>query len=444
MHANRTTRTSTHAGRAFRSALCVLAVMCAVVRAAAADPPVGALAWVAVEAKERGLERPRPEMSGPRPGAWIDAIVHATLPARTPASDAVVGVVGRALAEGLRVEVVLLDFAAGPGPRDGTADVLRFSLVVRVEGGAFEALRGVVREAFPGAPAGASSFTADGAPAWQTVAFTEREGAFLLGVGVDALAAWERAAASGAEPAWAIHRAALGSHQAGAAAVASAFIDANALRRAFPESFASGRLGRVAHAWGIANARSLMVRAAASPRADAPPALLIDGAFEARSRPPGSVVVEPIVGASWPGGASALAGEGGAWASAVPAAWSRAHEWALRTWEASRDGWGTIEFDARRARWERQHVPRLQRLFGSTGPWAIVAGGRLVVPLGPDADPSRVAADLAALFATFGDRAAVSDDGLSGSIRVGPAPGAAARWSVRREPRSAVVVEFGE
>lgn len=428
MHANRTTHTSTHAGRAFRSALCVLAVMCAVVRAAA-DPPPDALAWVVVEARERGLATPSPV-------TWIDALVHSTLPARVPASDAVVRVIGHALANGDRVEAVLLDLAARPGPKDGTAIVDRFSFVVRVEGGDAASLRAAVRHAFPGAPADASTFAADGAPAWQAIAVAEQPGAFLLGVGSDSLAAWDHAAASNAEPAWAAHRAALQSHAPGAATLAAAFIDANALRRAFPESFASGRLGRLAHAWGIANARSIMIRAAAQPRGDAPPALLIAAAFEARSRAPGTISIEPIVGASWPQGASELAPDTAPWASAIPAAWSRAHAWAARTWEASRDGWGMIEFDARRARWERQHMPRLQRLFAATGPWAIITGDRLAVPLAPDADPQRVAADLAALLSTFGDRATA--DSLEGAIRIGPAPGTTIRWTVSNDDNPAL------
>ncbi len=432
MHAKPTTHTATHAGRAFRSALCVLAVMCAVVRAAAGPPP-DALAWAVVEARQPGLETPGPE-------TWIDALVHSTLPARTPVSDAVVRVVGHALASGNRVEAVLLDLAARPGPKDGTAIVDRFSLVVRVEGGDAASLRAAVRHAFPDAPADASTFAADGAPAWQALAVAERGGAFLLGVGSDALAAWDRAAASNAEPAWAAHRAALQSHAPGAATLAAAFIDANALRRAFPESFASGRLGRLAHAWGIPNARSLMIRAAIQPRDDTPPALLIAAAFEARSRPPGTISIEPIVGASWPQGASDLAPDTAPWASAIPSAWSRAYDWTLRSWEVSRDGWGIIEFDARRARWERRHMPRLQRLFGSTAPWAIITADRLVIPLAPDADPARVAADLAALLATFADRATADD--LEGAIRLGPAPGATLRWSVRDDESPALTLQL--
>jgi len=426
MHANRTAHISSHAGRLIRSALCVLAVLCAVVRVAPPEPPPGALAWIVVEPRESGPEMRRAASPGE---AWLGALVNVMLPARTPASDAVVRVVGHALVHGNRVEVVLLDFAARPGAKDGAANVDRFSLVVRVEGGEAASLRAAVQRSFPDAPADATAFAADGLPAWQTVVISDQPDAFLLGVGPDALASWSRAARATAEPAWAVHLAALDSHQSGAAPVAELFIDANALRRVFPESFASGRLGRVAHAWNAANARSLLVRAAAQPRPDGPPAMLIAAAFEARSKPPGSVSVEPIVGASWPGGAAAFAGDGVPWASAIPATWSRAHAWAARTWEASRDGWGVIEFDARRARWERQHMPRLQRLFAATGPWAVIAGDRLVVPLAPDADPQRVAADLAAILATFGDRA--TTDSLEGSIRIGGTSGATVRWTIR-------------
>ncbi len=432
MHAIAHTHNATHAGRLIRSALCVLAALCAVVRAAAADPPPGALAWVVVAPPERAPER---QGATPPGEAWVGALVHAMLPARTPASDAVVGVVGRALSHGNRVEIVLLDFAARPGPKDGAAFVDRFALVVRVEGGDAASLRAEVRKAFPGAPVDAQTFAANGAPAWQTVALADQPDAFLLGVGPDALASWSRAASATAEPAWAVLRAALDAHQPGAPTVAAAYVDANALRRAFPESFASGRLGRVAHAWGLANARSVLIRAAAQPRPDGPPALLVAAAFEARSRPPGSVSVEPIIGASWPGGAAAFAGDGVPWASAIPAAWSRAHGWVVRSWEASRDGWG-----ARRARWERQHMPRLQRLFAATGPWAVIAGNRLVVPLAPDAEPARTAADLAAILATFGDRSTA--DTLEGSIRVGREPGATVHWRVRHDEEPSLIIEL--
>ena len=437
MPANLTIGISTHAARAFRSALCVLAALCAIVHVAVAEPPPGALAWAVVEPRERG-----PEWRGRAvPGeARIDALVHAMLPARTPASGAVVRVVGHAITHGNRVEAVLLDFAAHPGPKDGTAIMDRFSFVVRVEGGDGASLRAVVREGFPDAPADASTFAADGAPAWQTIAISDQPGEFLLGVGPDALASWSRAAAATAEPAWAVHRAALDSHQAGASIVAAAFADANALRRAFPESFASGRLGRIAQAWGISNARSIMVRAAESPRTDAPPALLIAAAFEARSQPPGSVAVEPIVGPSWPGGAAALAGDGVRWASVVPGAWSRAYDWGVRTWEASCDGWGVIEFDARRARWERRHMPRLQRLFASTGSWAIITPNRFTVPLADNVDPAHVAADLAAILATFGERSTVA--GLEGTIRIGSNPGATVRWTVRDDGTPALAFEL--
>ncbi len=437
MYASRSTHTPTHAGRMLRSALCLLAVFCAIVRAADAGPPQGALAWIVVEAQPPGPDAPRP---APPSAGFVETLVSAMLPARSPTADAVAAVIGHALSNRNRIEVVLLDFAADPGPKDGTAIMVRFALIVRVEGATSTAIRAVVSQSFPGSPLDASFFAVNGAPAWQTITIAEQPGAILLAVGRDALAAWDHAAAADTEPAWSMHEAALDSHQAGATAVAAAFIDANALRRAFPESFASGRLGRLAHAWGIPNARSLMLRAATLPRGDAPPALLLAAAFEARSRPPGAVVVEPIIGASWPGHAGELAPDDALWASAVPAAWSRAHEWAVRTWEASRDGWGTIEFDARRARWERQHMPRLQRLFGSTAPWAILAGNRAVIPLAPDAEPARVAADLATLLATFGDRA--TTDALEGSIRVGPAPGSTIRWSVRNDTNPAITFQL--
>ena len=133
------------------------------------------------------------------------------------------------------------------------------------------AIRGALdrdpRRAIPGAettttlPGGrkGTQFSRAGDPEWREISWCSTPTGLLVGMGHGSISRWLSTPpyAANQYPEWYAHRVSVTKARGPTNTVLEAMIDASALRRSLPEEFAFGRLGRLAEAWHLPNAREI-------------------------------------------------------------------------------------------------------------------------------------------------------------------------------------------
>jgi hypothetical protein len=197
----------------------------------------------------------------------------------------------------------------------------------------------------------------------------------LVGFGRGAIGSFLAARDGDDDPAAAAYRAAIdGSRRAGDRFF-EAFVNLDSLRADVPDEMGWGRCARLMNAWGVANARGLMVSgrlanaAAASPQ-DGPRLLVLDLALDDRSEPFGAIRTESISGTAPPAGLPMDPSAG--YAIVLHPAWGDLLRRSVLTAEAL--AVTPTEAQARRA-WLRAHDGALQRLESKLGPDVLVQSG---------------------------------------------------------------------
>lgn len=207
----------------------------------------------------------------------------------------------------------------------------------------------------------------------RAVSWCSKPGSLVVGFGSGAIERWLGAPELAAQSEAKAERAQITSARAGGTPVFEAYVDLNALRRAAPEQFAYGRIGRLAGAWRLANARSFMASARLMPPAEGRPRLLgMDVAFASRAESPGVVHAMPVSDGSWPAEAGPV--DAAPYAAIVRADWVGWMTTSLDTWAAVSPGGGAPE-RAAAERWQRAHHAALERILGQAGARCVIRGG---------------------------------------------------------------------
>jgi len=235
-------------------------------------------------------------------------------------------------------------------------------------------------------------------PRWREVSWASTDGAFLIGLGRDALSAWlSRRGEGDPHGQWLNHRRVVEGGKGGdAGAFFEAYVDIDALRRGFPEAFADSRAGRLFRAWSLINARSFMVHGRWVEPADVtlidgepgqayqgPPMLAMDVSWSARSRLPADVRSMPVSVPAWPAGDLAMAPPPGRYVIAIPMDYDRILSLGLNSYQAGQRPWDGLSFEIRRKRWFREHGDAMEHLLRSFKGWVILSD----VPRPPVAAP---------------------------------------------------------
>ncbi|MFN0134138.1 MAG: hypothetical protein ACKVW3_16610 [Phycisphaerales bacterium] len=247
----------------------------------------------------------------------------------------------------------------------------------------------------------AGTYSREGDPATRRIEWCSTSGAFIVGLGEGTLAAWVARGNARESGDWQRHRGQVLRGRPASVPVAEAFIDLNALRGAAPEEFAVGRVGKLAEAFRVANARSVMVHVrlplpnavtqgtpndggeeaepteassqtpttSATPQTETPrsmPLLAIDVSWSNRSEPPGTFSSVAISER-----ASDVPGllpmpSSGRFAVVLKSDWPM---WLAVMGDvyAAASGKSGDEFLAARTRWLRRHGPTLERLLPPLG-----------------------------------------------------------------------------
>jgi hypothetical protein len=341
--------------------------------------------------------------------------------------------------DGAPFRMCLLDLAAAPGRPDRLVrlEQLRAVLEVRAPAEGHErfiaAIRGALDQDRRGARRGvgteralalagdrrATAFAREGDPDWRQVAWLSTPNAFYLGLGAGSLDRWFAAPTRGAAAEWALHRKSIGERRGRTEPVVEAYIDLNALRIAAPEEVGLGRLGRLAAAWQVANARTVMfsvriARPAApkpgeTPPPPGPPLLLLDASSSSRAEKPGTVHSIGLSEAAWPKDAAGLEKPTGGYAVLLKPEWEPWVTIGLDTSAALRPE-GSVDPAAAQLRWMRGHRDALERMLGRAGEWCLITGPAgpetvaLTATLKPAGPKDRLDADCREIFPTLDDR----------------------------------------
>lgn len=292
----------------------------------------------------------------------------------------------------------------------------------------------------------ATRFERDGEPPWRTIEWTSSDTSLLVALGRGTLEKWLGTPPAEARPPApartevAYHRSQAARARPRTVPILEFYLDLNALRRAAPDEFASGRLGRLASAWHLSNARGVMLHARiprpprpTKPGADepapappsGPPLIALELSYASRAEPPGTVRSIPISESAWPADADALPRPAaGSYIIVLRAAWPMWILTALDTYSAL----APAPASTKPERWFRRHGPALERAAAHAGPWVVISGGptpagqprpvAAAALLNPAAGKARIDADLRTIFASLGDE--VRQTSGVWSLRLGP------------------------
>lgn len=243
-----------------------------------------------------------------------------------------------------------------------------------------------------------------GWPEWREVSWCSTEGSFVVGLGNDSLARWFRAQdareAVPNEPRpsgrgngdlspravndeWLAHERVVAEARPDGDIFLEAFINLNALRRAFPDAFPGGRLEQLLRSSNLANGRAFMLHARWIKPQDVkigriegqyngPPLIALDATWSARSEPPGSVRRMALTESDWPAELSMPPPPGG-YIAVVPLDVDRWLARALDIYGATLETPAASRFTLRRRAWHSKHSAALGRVSGALGPWLVVS-----------------------------------------------------------------------
>jgi hypothetical protein len=325
------------------------------------------------------------------------------------------GVLGRSPYRVCLMEIEAEPVPGKPGP-DQAARLKRVAAVLEVRrAGPHDSLVESVRAGpaagleersidLPGGVKGVAARTAKG-DACAEVSWCSVPGSFLVGFGEGALARWFEASPMGDKAEPVIARDHIAKRRTDSGQTFEAGVDLNALRRAMPEQFVFGRIGRLAEAWHLSNARIVMVSARTMPVAEGGPRLLaVDVAWSARSEVPGTVHSAAVTEGAWP--ADLGVASPAPYVAVLRSDWDEWVGLALETWKALSPK-GGVEVNAAQQRWLRKHRAALDRLAAQSGRWIVLRSGAEGVAVDASLQlsgkPERFEGDLREVFGTLDD-----------------------------------------
>jgi hypothetical protein len=248
------------------------------------------------------------------------------------------------------------------------------------------------------------------------------------------------------------------------------FLDIDAVRRGFPDSFATGRLGPLFEAWGLSNGRNFMLHARrveaadvevtglrVAPVYDGPPLIALDATWTARSATEHEVEQRPLALSNWPGREIRSEPPPGRYAIVAEVDWRRAVDGAIETYGRWRRDTDRAEFEDRRSAWMRDHRRVLDRMLRSMDDWLVVsdvpqppapvpAMTSVFVELRPAVSRVRFASDMEHVLSSIGGRTVYDDEREIWSLRLldpEADPGGALRalaWGMAGGARAPVIV----
>lgn len=212
-------------------------------------------------------------------------------------------------------------------------------------------------------------------PPWMALSWTTTDELFTLGIGRGALEASLAPAPGGADtPAWVDHRAKVTQFRPPTSTFLELYADIEALRRAFPAAFASGRTPRMLGTLDLGEARSAMLHARfVLPEAEAPasPPMI---ALDWTSWDDWGVAWSPLSASRWPGDAPVgMAPPPGSSVLVARIDWRELFDDALNIYEATVPDTELAGFRASRRRWMDRNGPGVDELLGSLRPWLVLS-----------------------------------------------------------------------
>ncbi|MCA9299696.1 MAG: hypothetical protein KDA28_11550, partial [Phycisphaerales bacterium] len=265
------------------------------------DVPSDTIAWVACDpgvlARGESSDLRRARIDGA-----VRAVLAHVLVQDDAASDALAPILGAALDGETPFRLSLIGFE-GESHRTGRDNGITLSacrMIVEVH-----ATSGAMRRALD------ASTRQDAWPDWLTIESRESGGLLTVGIGTDALRAWDNmlGRASGH---WQTHQAAARQARPNSQPFFQCYVDLNALRRGMPEAFVNGRGDRLLEILGLRNTRSIMFHGMRTPPErvgvqgtqgtyTGPPLLSVLATYSSRSRGYGNIGAQ-LFGSSIVGG----------------------------------------------------------------------------------------------------------------------------------------------
>lgn len=263
---------------------------------------------------------------------------------------------------------------------------------------------------------------------WAEVSWVSTDDAFVVGLGRGALERWLEKR-PGEAPAWADHRAAVDGSRPEGRAVASAWMDLRAMRRAFPDAFVAGRARRLLARLDLDRAGEVMVHARLTPSANSPPLLAIDATVRAMNVD--LLERRALTAHAWPEGALDQPPPGSSAAIVAPIEPAAFLELCLDLVIACTRDNDMDEMVTRIEGWKAQHAERIGRVTGAMRPFLVIAddpapvlpipgAATLILELARGADTGAMREDVDALTAGLGERIVESPGGVR-AYRADPA-----------------------
>lgn len=325
------------------------------------------------------------------------ALVERSTPARGGGTSVLRALVESGALSGVGWRLVLLDVRAASevsGGVEGSMRVEGLSAVLEIRSGlGHERLMGIIQRALEAdergyrRPAGVASrvtlpggrpavvYRREGDAGWREVSWASLETSLLVGFGAGSLERWIAASAA-TDPLraeWLLHRSAALGRAGAMEPMAEVFVDLGGLRRTSPEAFVAGPWRELAEAWGVPNARSVLVLAGRQAGAGAASGgVRIEVCWSSRAEPPGVSRGLTLAQPGLPLSAGALGPE--AWAMTLRADWGGMIAMGVDSWSALTSGRARRTLEADRQTYERTRGASLRRTLGRLGDTVAIGG----------------------------------------------------------------------
>lgn len=335
--------------------------------------------------------------------------------------------------------LVIHRFEAEPVSTDGGMDIIDFGAVLEIRTrkshrplvGTIESIlvpKGDVsvsqREIdLPGGRSGVELTRSDFEP-WARVAWLSEEGVFTIGIGRSPLRDWLRWRDNPNQPDAPSGLSSLREQRGAGRRVVEAWLDLNALRRAFPLAFDSSRLERGLRAVGAINARQIALLGTAD-ALDAQPVVLTWGVAP-RTEKPGTWVTEQLTVTDWP---NTVRRPGASVHSLIfPLRPHRLERLTMAVYRASLKPRSLFGFGIQYRQWQARRGRALDQLIASLGGRVLIADvpaspvrfpgfATIAIPLRPGADDDTARAALDAVLMDFSPE--LRRDGRTGLWSIG-------------------------
>lgn len=359
---------------------------------AAPPPPSDAIAWWRFDPTRFSAAAPSPEVRAQREA--LLGMVRSAIAGGAMGDEKALGAVRGLLAAseiGARPHTLsVLDFAAHRPPSGAGVDMDRLQMALAIEAtdGHERFLPTLKSILLPPPSSGASvrgrqrAFElADGVRAvaytepdwepWREVSWASTPGAFLVGLGAEALPKAHTGADAAGEAPWRAHRDLVDGSRAEGEVFFEAYLGIARLRDGFPEAFATGRVHRVLARLGLLHARDLMLHARfVDLGASLPPIIAIDATWIM----PGEAAPQrrSLSKDHWPDAVD-MPPPPGSYVIAAEMQWPEFVSLALDLWLASNVDVDLPERSQSLAAWRAAHGTELEGFLASLGPYAIVS-----------------------------------------------------------------------